>query len=437
MVPFKLKLKGNRARWLIDLRWIAVVFVVLATFVSSRFLGIALYESALYVLAGILLVLNGIYKFLQRAIAANTLKILNEQSLIILQIVTDLILLTFLLHFTGGVENPFIIYYFFHLMIASILLPRRIGYMIATFMLLLVGSMTLLEFQGILPHYHLKGFLTGGFYHNLNYLAGTGFVFVTTSYVVVYMTGTISAKLREAEKASRLANRQLEEKDKIKDEYVYRLSHDIKGHIAAIKSSLDASLIQNEPEKIKKFSRMGLNRTELITDFLGNLLRITRLRLNKESEQSDFSLGELLTRVVDLYREQADEKKIRLVTGFRENNRKCRGNRVSLEEAFTNLLQNAIKYTPPGGEVSIRLGIVKNTFVAEIEDTGIGIPEDEIKSIFREFFRASNARQQLKEGDGLGLAITRQIIENHNGKISVKSRENEGTTFTVKLACAN
>lgn len=416
------------------MRWVAGVCVIIATYVTSRILHFAIRSTELYILALLLFILNILYKNLINRAKNNNSPALTEQSIIIIQIIVDLILLTCLLHFSGGVENPFIIFYIFHLMIASILLPRRIAYLINTFTLILVGLLAFFEFFGILPHYHLKGFLKDGFYNDINYLAGTGLVFVTTSYVVVYMTSTISSKLRKAEREYRLANKQLEEKDQIKDAYVSRLSHDIKGHIAAIKSCLDASVMLDDSEKIKKFDNLALERTEQLSEFIKNLLRITRLRLNKESELTDFSLKIVIEQIIELNRIFISDKQLSVQLELDDQGILFRGNRFSIEEAFTNLIQNAIKYTNKDGWIFLRLSCCKKKqFKIEIEDTGIGIPENEISDIFREFYRAQNAMQMNQEGDGLGLAIVKQIVENHKGKISVKSRENQGTVFTIKL----
>ena len=426
-------LEGKKVIWLVNMRWFAGACVIIATFVTSGILHISIRATELYILALFLFILNFIYRILIKRIEEGKAQILTEQSIIIVQIIADLILLTCLLHFAGGVESPFIIYYIFHLMIAGILLPRRIAYLITSFTLVLVALLAFLEFLGIIPHYSLEGFLTNGFYDDLNYLAGTGFVFVTTSYVVVYMTGTISSKLRKAEREYRMANILLEEKDKIKDEYVYRLSHDIKGHVAAIKSCLDASAMLDSPEKIKKFDELALERTELLSEFITNLLRITRLRLNKESELTDFSLKAVIEQVIELNRVFADKKKLSVHNELDDNGILFRGNRFSIEEVFNNMMQNAIKYTNPQGKIFIKLFYQQNSFIIEIEDNGIGIPEPEQINIFREFYRARNARQLNREGDGLGLAIVKQIVENHQGKISLKSEENQGTKFTIVL----
>ena len=416
-----------------NMRWFAGVCVIIATYVTSGILHISIRATELYVLALFLFILNFIYRILIKRIEEGRAQILTEQSIIIIQIIADLILLTCLLHFAGGVESPFIIYYIFHMMIAGILLPRRIAYLITSFTLVLVALLAFLEFLGVIPHYSLEGFLTNGFYDDLSYLAGTGFVFVTTSYVVVYMTGTISSRLRKAEREYRVANIQLEEKDKIKDEYVYRLSHDIKGHVAAIKSCLDASAMLDSPEAIKKFDELALERTALLSEFITNLLRITRLRLNKESEMTDFSLKAVIEHVIELNRVFTDKKRLSVHYELDDNGILYRGNRFSIEEVFGNMIQNAIKYTNTEGKIHIRLYYEQNSFIIEIEDTGIGIPESDKANIFREFYRAKNAKQLNRDGDGLGLAIVKQIVENHQGKISLKSKENKGTKFTIVL----
>lgn len=318
-------------------------------------------------------------------------------------------------------------------MIASILLPKKTAYLLTTYSLFLVALLAFLEYFEIVSHYSLDGFLTNGFYNNLTYLIGTGFVFVTTSYFIVYLTSALSARLREAENSYRLANIQLEEKDKIKDEYVFRLSHDIKGHIAAIKSCLDASAMLNDPVKIKEFGLIALHRTDLLSEFIKNLLRITRLRLNKESEQTSFSLKEAIEEVITINQESIAKKGLTLETELDEKGVLYTGNRFSITEAISNIITNAIKYTNRGGRIIIRLNYITNHFILEFEDNGIGIPNEDKNNIFKEFFRAKNVVKQNYEGDGLGLAIVKQIIENQKGRISLKSKENKGTIFTIKL----
>ena len=103
----------------------------------------------------------------------------------------------------------------------------------------------------------------------------------------------------------------------------------------------------------------------------------------------------------------------------------------------TNLLLNAIKYTPKNGSVEINANVQDKFVVTEVTDTGIGIPQDELPYIFDEFYRAANAREIDKDGTGLGLSIVKQIIERLGGEIWAQSREGIGSTFKFKLPKAD
>jgi signal transduction histidine kinase len=104
-----------------------------------------------------------------------------------------------------------------------------------------------------------------------------------------------------------------------------------------------------------------------------------------------------------------------------------------LEAVVSNLLSNAIKYTPSGGEVRLSLAVEGQKIELKVCDTGIGIPEADQPNLFREFFRATNARALAEIGTGLGLAIVRSIVEQHGGFIEVESSEGRGTSFRVSL----
>lgn len=109
------------------------------------------------------------------------------------------------------------------------------------------------------------------------------------------------------------------------------------------------------------------------------------------------------------------------------------GDRHRLHEVLVNLLENAIEFTPPGGEVCLKIKQVKFDLVMEVEDTGCGIPESELPNIFERFYKVDKSRRRSSKGSGLGLAIARQLVELHGGKIEVESRIGEGSTFRVFL----
>jgi signal transduction histidine kinase len=110
-----------------------------------------------------------------------------------------------------------------------------------------------------------------------------------------------------------------------------------------------------------------------------------------------------------------------------------RGDRERLGQLVSNLISNAVKFTPPGGSVTARVFAENGLGVVEVEDTGIGIPKAEQERLFQRFFRASTATEQAIPGTGLGLAITKAIAEAHDGQITYRSTPGEGTTFRLEL----
>ncbi len=421
--------------WLIRLRWIAIVGIIVATKFSSDILHITIREIPLYALAVVLFIFNlisffGIKYIIRKEVSY---RLINGKSILYFQIYSDLLILTCLLHFSGGVENPFIIYYIFHMIISSILLSPLECYIITSFILSFIGALAFLEYQGIIPHYNLEGFYTHSFYQNKIYLMGTGGIFITTSYMVVYMTTSISSKLRKQEEAYRKANIELENKDTIKNEYVLRLTHDIKGHIAAIQNILQAALVTKKEEEKRDFVNQAYKRTRGLMNFVRDLLKLTSLRLQNKLEMHEFSIEESLKKVIQEVKAGYPDKQISINANIADTAVYLYGNQLSIEEALNNLLSNAIKYSPEGSSVDVKANKFKGSCIIEIIDRGIGIPKNEQKLIFNEFYRASNVSKIEKTSSGFGLSLVKQIIDKHQGKISVDSELNTGTKIILKI----
>ena len=428
----------KRAYWLIRLRWIAIVCVGAATYVSSNLLGIELQNAALYSIAILLALYNLIVLLLLNHFAkkGNEIPHVAVKKIINVQISADLLILTVLLHFSGGIENPFVFYFIFHMIIASILLSVWDSYLQATFAVLVFGLLVLLEYLQLIPHYCLRGFAPNCLHRNKLYILGTFFVFATASYLAVYMASYISVRLKRTEQAYIQANILLQEKDQIKDEYVLRVTHDIKSHLATIQSCLgmvvNKAVGPHDEQKVEFVDR-AYTRTIKLTNFVKTLLKLTQMRLNDKLEIDVFSLRDTVQNAVAAVRTKAEEKSITLNCNVEPSVDTISGNQFSIEEVFTNLLLNAIRYTPEQGTVSIGAKNGMDCVVIEIADTGIGIPADELDDVFDEFFRASNARKFQKDGTGLGLSIAKYIVERHGGKIWIDSIEDTGTKFWITL----
>lgn len=429
----------ERIWWLIRLRWIAVAGVILVIFFTNKILGIAMPALVLYAIVFMLGVYNLLFILRLKMLRKKSSKDLSLISckIVNMQISLDLLSLALLIHFSAGIENPFIFYFIFHMIIASILLSRRHSFLQATFATFLFCSIVILEYSGILTHYSLKGFLKHSLYDNPIYVLAASFVFISTLYIAVYMATSISKKLREREESLKQAKELLEEKDRIKSEYVLRVTHDIKEHLSAIQSCIEPVMTGiTGPLNDKQFDllKRARDRTEKLLFFIRALLKITSIKLSKEIRMERFSFGDMLSEAVSVISLKAKDRNISLNYTPEPNvNIIIRGSKEYIQEAITNILANSVKYTPSGGSIDIYVADKNSFVITEIKDTGIGIPREEMPRIFEEFYRASNAKEVERDGTGLGLAISKQIIERHKGSIWVESEQGKGSTFHIIL----
>jgi two-component system phosphate regulon sensor histidine kinase PhoR len=147
----------------------------------------------------------------------------------------------------------------------------------------------------------------------------------------------------------------------------------------------------------------------------------------------DISIKEMLDSVIDIITPQVKEKNISLKINSKIKFDRIKADQGQMERVFLNLLSNAVKFTPENGKVSISIEEKDNDTQFSIEDTGIGIPPQDIQKVFQEFFRADNALDQKIKGSGLGLSLVKKIIDAHKGKIWFDSALGKGTRFTFTL----
>ncbi len=438
----------QRAYWLIRLRWVAIAALAVATFISHELMNVSLAASTLYALAVILVVYNFVLHSLLRhwtqrdgrgagsSTALPPTARSAVEGLVTFQISADLLILATILHLSGGIENPFSFFFVFHMIIASILRSKRQSYLQATLAVLLFGGLVLLEGAGILPHHGLAGFAGHDLYRSGTFIFGFLFTFTVTLYLVVYMTTSISEQLRLRQEGLEKANAQLEEKDHVKNEYVLRVTHDIKGHLAAVQSCLDtviSEMVGPLNEKQKDMIGRAHRRTTKCMEFITALLKLTRMKLTGQLERERFSLRKALLSALALVQNRAQSKSIILHHHIDPAIDMIDGEAVLIEETITNILFNAVKYTPAGGRVEIEAKQDGTLVHVRVTDTGIGIPPADLTRIFEEFYRADNARAAERDGTGLGLAFARQVVERHGGRIWAENNPTGGSTFTFTL----
>jgi len=429
---------ADRARWLILIRWVAAPSVAMVTLIAHRIVGVPLAVVPLYTLAVLLAVFNFLYYLhLRSAVAGPDEAVADSVSRAAnIQISLDLLFLGALLHFSGGVENPFLFYFVFHMIIASILLTRRAAFLQATLAVSIFCFIALFEYLGLLRHYCLTGFVVETLHGNALYILGTTFALGSTLFAAVYMASSVALSLRERDARLEEMNELLVKKDGIQSEYVYRVTHDIKGHLSAIRGCLDPVISgitgALNPEQLNLVRRAG-RRTDTLMDFVRALLDLTRIRLSREIAMEEVRVVEMIGAAFSYVQARSAERSVSIAIEADGTLGVIRGARVYLEETVANLLANAVKYSHEGGRVTVSGTGGPDSIRLEIRDEGIGIPRDELPRVFEEFYRARNAKRVERDGTGLGLSMAKQVIERHGGSISIESEEGRGTTITVVL----
>ncbi|GAB4576360.1 MAG: hypothetical protein Kow0077_32370 [Anaerolineae bacterium] len=214
-------------------------------------------------------------------------------------------------------------------------------------------------------------------------------------------------------------------------------SHDFRNPLAVIRSSLYLLNHSNNGEKRAHYRTMIERQVLHLEAMLKDILAIAHLENKPTLELTEVSLRALLDEVIQSQAEAAHAKNHTLRLNACPPETTLRADHTQLFRALTNILANAVRYTPPGGTITVEARQVAHRAVIEIADNGIGISESDLPHIFDRFYRAPQAKQMSAEGTGLGLAITHKIVQFHGGALTVSSQEGEGTTFTISLPLAS
>lgn len=224
--------------------------------------------------------------------------------------------------------------------------------------------------------------------------------------------------------------------DNMRKEFVANVSHELKTPITTIKSYSETLLegALEEPELAKSFLQVILKEADRMTSLIRDLLQLSHIDFNKMTWNFEYTdIHSLLVDAIEKMKLFYEEKQQSVHLKSPESLFLIWADRSKLEQVVINILSNAIKYTPKLGTVDISLNLVDNTVFISIEDTGMGIPEEDLAHIFERFYRVDKGRSRDQGGTGLGLSIAKNIIEAHNGKIEVVSKPDQGTCFTITL----
>lgn len=228
----------------------------------------------------------------------------------------------------------------------------------------------------------------------------------------------------------------LKQIDRIKNDFVSTVSHDLRTPLTAILGYVE---LMDRVGPLNDQQREFIRRVQIsihdITSLVNDLLELGRLEAGILGNTMEVSLEQVLKNSVDNLQPQIQEKKVVLNQNYPSKTPSILGNPVRIRQMLDNLLGNAVKYSPPGGEVTVGISVEENQVVFSVKDTGMGIPAADQPHIFEKFYRGSNVEKKVT-GSGLGLAIVKSIVESHQGRIWVDSIPGKGSTFYVVLPTA-
>ncbi len=229
----------------------------------------------------------------------------------------------------------------------------------------------------------------------------------------------------------------LKEIDRIKSQFVSMVAHELRAPLSAIEGFLSAYLTGaagNNPEFNKQMLERAKQRAHSLLDLVNDLLQISRLESQRVVRKKELlDITKIIVNTVELFASQAKDRAIEIKTNLPETCPPIEADRSEMEQLFSNLVSNAIKYNAEGGKIAVTVEPKNGCLKIEVADTGIGINQDDLSQVFDDFFRASRPETRYVTGTGLGLSIVKKIVESHFGRIEVKSKLNEGTSFTIKF----
>ncbi len=363
-----------------------------------------------------------------------------------LHMAMDFAAITLLVYYTGGVLSPLLWFYSAHIIMACIFFRRSIVVRTVVVLWLLLAALFAGEFFGVIPHQRLYGklFDEAALYTNLGFmlsvLLGAAILWATIIWLVTLIIARVrAAEEEEAELQSRYKATVDELTASEHQRQVYRrsMTHELRSPIAAAQSIVRVMeagafgpLSEKQADGVHRVSR----RLDQLMEMLQDLLTIERAS-RTEFRPEPVPLRPLVEKALQDYGPQIEEARLKVEVELDEAAVPL-GDPDDLKTILSNLIGNAVKYNRPEGMLKVTAAIFHDTVVIAVEDTGIGIPARDQEKLFREFFRAGNAKVHTVAGTGLGLAIVKKLVQQNNGAVLVNSEEGQGTRVSFNLPLA-
>ncbi len=368
------------------------------------------------------------------------------------EITFDLVALLLAVYLTGGLKSPLLVFFVFHMAIGTTMLSTAIMYGIAAATCAGLTALHLLEASGLVAHRSIgpEGMVCGRLC-DLNLIAVTAAVFGT-----VYLTGTVtrasrrkSVELRQATLELSTRSRQLEQVleeirdlERRKSHYMRISAHQLRSPLGTIKTVLQVltqGFVDPGSERGHKVLAGAVERTDNLLAIANDLLELAKIREGQERAPwtGDVDLNKVVTDALDAQQPSARSRRVELVRSLDGEATLAWGVVPDLRFAIENLIDNAIRYSRPGGEVEVSVEVSERRVTISVADRGIGVPDELRPDVFLEFVRGAEAKRMAPGGTGLGLTIVKAATELHGGTVWLESRAAGGTRVTISLPLRN
>lgn len=211
------------------------------------------------------------------------------------------------------------------------------------------------------------------------------------------------------------------------------VAHDLRTPLTRMRGLAEVT-VEGPPElgRYRELAGVVADECSQMIQIINTMLEITKTESNIETPEAELlDLREMIARAAELFQPLAEDGDVRLAAELPDAAVPFRGDRIKLQRVVSNLIDNALKFTPPGGTITLSLTVKEDVILFRVADTGCGIREEDLEHIFERFFRSDASR--TRPGNGLGLALVRAIVRAHHGEITAASKLGEGSCFTVEL----
>ena len=396
----------------------------------------------LHILAALLLLFNlGIFALLYWGPWETKASYWQLMLLMHVTINLDFVFLTAALWLVGGAASPFASFYILHIILAAMLLPRAAVFYHTLFGYFLFVGLVVSQWLELAPVFTPVGAIVSdtpisGRYA-LTVLAVQAVLFAVTALLV----SEIAAALKRGERALSALNKNLEQLSEMRRDFLHLVTHNLKAPAAAATMLLE-TVETLWSKEVSDNARTAIGRarvrTQELSELVQDLQQLTALESGAlRAQEQPVNLNDIARKLAEIYEEPAARKQQRITLELDAALPDVRAVPRLIHEAAVNYVTNALKYTPEGGRIILRTRLDENMAVFEVEDTGVGVPEEHLKRLFGEFVRApAQVAGKRPTGVGLGLSIVKRIMQYYNGRVYVSSEAGKGSVFGFALPVA-